>query len=81
LIEDAFKELDPAVQQDMYYEIQERYYQDAPGIMLVQPLGWRYFTRYIEGFYFNPMIPPAGPLLLHEQVVIMRQVAILKSFW
>ena len=56
LIEDAFKELDPTVQRDMYYEIQERYYEDAPSIMLCQPLGRRYFTKYIEGFYFNPMI-------------------------
>jgi peptide/nickel transport system substrate-binding protein len=56
LIEGAFNELDPAVQQDMYYAIQERYYEDAPGIILSQPLGRRYFTRYIDGFYFNPMI-------------------------
>jgi len=63
LIEDAFNELDPAVQQDMYYEIQERYYEDAPSIMLCQPLGRRYFTKYIHGFYFNPVIPSlAGPL-------------------
>ena len=63
LIEDAFEELDPAVQQDMYYEIQERYYEDAPSIMLCQPLGRRYFTKYIKGFYFNPFIPSqAGPL-------------------
>jgi peptide/nickel transport system substrate-binding protein len=56
LIEDAFRELDPVVQQDMYYEIQERYYEDAPSIMLCQPLGRRYFTKYIHGFYFNPTI-------------------------
>jgi len=63
LIENAFKELDPTVQQDMYYEIQQRYYDDAPSIMLCQPLGRRYFTKYIEGFYFNPMIfGYAGPL-------------------
>jgi peptide/nickel transport system substrate-binding protein len=63
LIEDAFRELDPTVQQDLYYEIQERYYDDAPAIMLCQPLGRRYFTRYIEGFYFNPVIyGEAGPL-------------------
>ena len=63
LIEDAFKELDPVVQQDMYYEIQERYYQDAPAITLCQSLERRYFTRYIEGFYFNPMMSSqAGPL-------------------
>ncbi len=63
LVERAFKELDPAVQQDLYYEIQERYYEDAPGIMICQPLVRRYFTKYIEGFYYNPMIPgQAGPL-------------------
>ena len=63
LIEEAFKELDPAVQQDMYYEIQERYYEDAPSIMLCQPLSRRYFTKHIHGFYFNPaMTSYAGPL-------------------
>jgi len=63
LIERALRELDPAVQEDLYYQIQERYYQDAPSIMLAQPLGRRYFTKYIHGFYYNPMIPgQAGPL-------------------
>ena len=63
LIEDAFRQLDPAVQEDMYYELQERYYEDAPSIMLCQPLGTSYFTKYIEGFYYNPMINgAAGPL-------------------
>ena len=54
LVEDAFRELDPAVQEDLYYELQERYYEDAPSIMLCQPLVRRYFTKYIHGFYFNP---------------------------
>ena len=63
LIEDAFREPNSTVQQHMYYEIQERYYKDAPAIMLYQPLDRRYFTRYIHGFYFNPAIPgQAGPL-------------------
>ena len=55
-IEEAFKEPDRAAQQDMYYEIQERYYEDAPAIMLCQPLGSRYFTKYIDGFYHNPFV-------------------------
>jgi peptide/nickel transport system substrate-binding protein len=63
LIERAFNELDPGVQKDLYYEIQERYYEDAPSIGVFQPLGRRYFTKYVQGFYFNPMIPgQAGPL-------------------
>jgi peptide/nickel transport system substrate-binding protein len=63
LIERAWREPDPGLQKNLYYEIQERYYEDTPGIMLCQPLGRRYFTKYIEGFYFNPAIPgQAGPL-------------------
>jgi peptide/nickel transport system substrate-binding protein len=59
LIEDAFMETDPTTQQTMYSEIQETYYDDAPGICLVQPLGRRFFTPYISGFYFNPVFPGA----------------------
>ena len=46
-----------------YEEIATIYYNDAPGIMLTQPLGRRFFTKYVHGFYFNPTIPGnAGPL-------------------
>ena len=62
-IEAAFQETDPTEQLALYYELQEIYYEDAPGIMLCQPLGRRYFTKYISGFYFNAVIPGnAGPL-------------------
>ena len=56
LIEMAFEEPDPTVQQDMYYELQERYYEDAPSIMLCQSLGRRYFTKYMNGVYYTPFI-------------------------
>ena len=63
LIAQGTSTLDPSEWQAIYYELQQIYYDDAPGIMLVQPLGRRYFTKYIEGFYFNPFIPgQAGPL-------------------
>ena len=59
----ALLETDPAAQLDKYYDIQQTWYDDAPGIMLWQPTGRRWFTKYIHGFYFNPMIPgDAGPL-------------------
>lgn len=46
-----------------YEEIADIYYDDAPGIMLSQPLGRRFFTKYVKGFYFNPTIPgQPGPL-------------------
>jgi len=52
-----------STRQAIYYQLQQIYYDDAPSIMLAQPLGRRFFTRYVQGFYFNPMIPGLpGPL-------------------
>jgi peptide/nickel transport system substrate-binding protein len=62
LIEGAFEELDPAQQLADYYELQEIYFQEAPGMLLVQPLVRRYLTKYIGGFYFNPVISANLPL-------------------
>lgn len=48
---------------DLYSELEDIYYDEVPGLMLVQPEGRRFFTKYISGFWFNPMIPgDAGPL-------------------
>ena len=56
-------ELDPAARQDIYYELQDWYYDDAPGIMMAQGFARKYFTKYIHGFYYNPMNPVYfGPL-------------------
>ena len=63
LIEQGRLSTNPTQRQAIYYELQQIYYNDAPGIMLVQPMGRRFFTKYIHGFYFNPMIPGLpGPL-------------------
>jgi peptide/nickel transport system substrate-binding protein len=52
-----------ATRQQIYYDLQEIYYQDAAGIVLFQTLGRRFFTKYVHGFYFNPAIPGLpGPL-------------------
>lgn len=63
LIEAGKFELDPAARQAIYYEIQDWYYEDAPGIMMAQGFARKYFTKYIHGFYYNPMNPVyPGPL-------------------
>lgn len=50
----AFQETDPVQQQAKYDALQQRYYDDAPGIMLCQPILRRYFTSHISGYYYNP---------------------------
>ncbi len=54
LIEAGAIETNPVTRQQIYYDIQEAWYLDLPGIILVQPLGRRFFTTYIHGFGFNP---------------------------
>jgi peptide/nickel transport system substrate-binding protein len=53
----AFEETDPVAQQALYSELQEICYEDPYGITLAQPIARRYFTKYITGFYYNPVEP------------------------
>jgi peptide/nickel transport system substrate-binding protein len=47
----------------IYHQLEQIYYYDAPAIILFQTLGRRFFTKYVHGFYFNPVYPGApGPL-------------------
>jgi len=50
----AFQDTNPTTQAEKYSDLQQRYYDDAPGIVLAQPLARRYFTSHITGFYYNP---------------------------
>ncbi|MCJ7669245.1 MAG: ABC transporter substrate-binding protein [Dehalococcoidia bacterium] len=61
----AFADLNPVTQRAKYYELQQIYYDDPGGIMLFQPLGRRFFTKYIDGFVFNP-VNPGAPGYLYD---------------
>jgi ABC-type transport system substrate-binding protein len=50
----AFQETDIPTQLEMYAALQQRYYDDAPGIVLAQPIARRYFTAHITNFVYNP---------------------------
>ena len=51
----AFQDTNPETQQEKYDALQQQYYDDAPGIVLAQPIARRYFTEHIDGFYYNPV--------------------------
>ena len=64
LIAEGATSIDTARRQQIYYQLQNIYYTDLPGFTLAQPLGRRFFTKYIDGFIFNPCNSgPAGNLL------------------
>ncbi len=54
LVEQAISSVDPKERQDIYDDLAQIYYDDCPGILLVQPIANRYFQGWMEGFYFNP---------------------------
>lgn len=56
-IQAAFEDSNPATQLTKYYALQQKYYDDAPGIALAQPIVRRYFTGHIQGFEYNPADP------------------------
>ncbi|AKG53785.1 ABC transporter [Dehalogenimonas sp. WBC-2] len=47
----------PATRQAIYDQLAQIYFDQAPGILLVQPSGNRYFKDWVKGFYFNPALP------------------------
>jgi peptide/nickel transport system substrate-binding protein len=47
----------PAARQAIYDQLADLYYTEAPGIMIAQPLGRRYFRSWVQGYVFNPIDP------------------------
>ncbi|MCK5429737.1 MAG: ABC transporter substrate-binding protein [Anaerolineales bacterium] len=46
-----------AERQTIYDQLTNLYYTDAPGIMISQGLGRRYFRSWVQGYVFNPTNP------------------------
>ena len=62
-IAEARTEQDSTVRAGLYAELAQIFHDDAPGIILGQPTGRTWFTKYIKGYYFNAIIPGSpGPL-------------------
>ena len=56
LINEAVVELDPEARKGLYRQIQELGYQDAPSILVNQPVGAAVMRDWVKGYYYNPMI-------------------------
>ena len=56
LINAAVAELDPEAREELYLQVQELGYQDAPSILINQPVGAAVMRDWVQGFYYNPMI-------------------------
>ncbi|MCO6449210.1 MAG: ABC transporter substrate-binding protein [Caldilineales bacterium] len=47
---------DPAERQQIYYDLQQLYYDQIPTVILAQAAGSRYEQRWVDGFFYNPVI-------------------------
>lgn len=63
-LQDQFREIygravttvDPAARAEIYKEFNTLYYEQVPGLILYQVNGRRYLPKYVEGFYYNPIL-------------------------
>ncbi|WP_374687654.1 ABC transporter substrate-binding protein [Promineifilum sp.] len=53
----AAAETDPAAREQMYFEIQQMFYDDAVSVILAQATGVRYEQRWVNGYFYNPITP------------------------
>jgi len=57
LIAQAISSPDATVRESLYRQLDQIYYDDVPSVMEAQILGRQYFRDWIDGYYFNPVIP------------------------
>jgi len=50
-------ESDPAVREQMYFDIQQQFYDDTITVILAQATGARYEQRWVNGWYYNAALP------------------------
>ncbi|HQF69934.1 MAG TPA: ABC transporter substrate-binding protein, partial [Promineifilum sp.] len=53
----AVVESDPAVREQMYYDIQQQFYDDVITVILAQATGARYEQRWVNGWFYNAALP------------------------
>jgi peptide/nickel transport system substrate-binding protein len=63
LIADGISAATSAERDSIYRQLDQLYYDDAPGIIICQPLGRRYFRSWVKGYIYNPVDPAdMGPV-------------------
>jgi peptide/nickel transport system substrate-binding protein len=52
---------DPDARAQIYYELQQAVYEDAPDIFLSQSTANRYEQRWVQGYFYNALLSGIGP--------------------
>jgi peptide/nickel transport system substrate-binding protein len=57
LLNQGVAETDPAKRAEIYTQVNQLVYDQAPDIILAIPTGRRYMQRWVNGWYYNPIYP------------------------
>ncbi len=57
LVESGINTPDGSARQQIYYDLQEIYFDDVPSVTIVQPLGRHFEHDWVRGWYYNPIYP------------------------
>ena len=63
LIEQGISETNDTKRVEIYHELGEIYFEDAPGLILSQATGRHWEQTTVQGWYYNPIYP--GPYYYH----------------
>ncbi len=47
--------VDPAEREQIYFELQQLYYDEVPTVTLAQATGTRYEQRWVQDWFYNPI--------------------------
>jgi peptide/nickel transport system substrate-binding protein len=55
LIIRALREPDPVKRERLYFQVNQKYFELAPSIALVEAVGFHVQRSWVRGWYFNPV--------------------------
>jgi len=57
LIAQGIGTMNETARREIYYELQRLYHEDCPSVPTYQPIGRRFERTWVQGWYFNPLLP------------------------
>jgi len=73
-IDDAIVETNATLRGLMYWDLQERYWNDCISFPLIQPVGRRFARDWVQGWYYNSLYPGLYAYDIYKEYVTPPQV-------
>ena len=67
LINQGVSETDSAKRAEIYKQVNQLYYDNAPGILLATATGRRYEQRWVQGWFYNPIYSGMNYYIISKQ--------------